>query len=223
MTDLMDRLNRLASQDDVSDEETVRGDLARGRRASRRRSLRVGAVGLSLIAVAGVGIAGAVNAGDLGTADPGSSTVVSPTTGTDALHVQLVAYTQEQPPGFVVEKVPEGFVLVASDPYHLLFARADNLTDPSGFADKLVVVLESLSASGDPEGTPVKVGEHDGWLRINPVHGEALEEHQILTYDDGQYRVVVQAGVTSVGLSDAQLIEFARGVTVTADARAVVG
>lgn len=217
MTDLLDRLSRLANHDEVPTEETVRGDLTRGRRARRHRSLRIGAVGLSLIAVAGVGVASAVNTGHPGVAGPGSSTIASPTVDPGDLRIQLVAYTQEQEPGFVIAKVPEGFVLEGATPYNLNIARADNLTGLSVFVGKLVVVLESLSATGDPEGTPVKVGEHDGWLRLNPAAGE----YQILSYDDGQHRVVIQAA-KSIGLSDAQLIEFAEGVTVTAEARALI-
>ena len=77
-------------------------------------------------------------------------------------------------------------------------------------------MLESQSVTGEPEGAPVKVGEHDGWLRT--VEGGT----QVLTYDDGEHRVVVQAW-KSLGLSDEQVIEFAAGVTVTAEAQAGVG
>ncbi|GAA4089819.1 hypothetical protein ACFFOS_14075 [Nocardioides kongjuensis] len=221
MTDLSDvtaRLHRLGGDAPAPTDETVRRDLARGRGASRRRALRVGTAGLTLAAVAGVGTAIAVSADR--TPAPAPS-IAAPSTGTTTDGpapggVQLVAYTGEQQPGFVVAKVPAGFVLEGATAYNLNVARAEDHSGLDVFEDKLVVMLESQSVTGEPEGAPVKVGEHDGWLRT--VEGGT----QVLTYDDGEHRVVVQAW-KSLGLSDEQVIEFAAGVTVTAEAQAGVG
>lgn len=208
--DLSDRLHRLGGAEPAPSDETVRRDLARGRGASRRRALRVGTAGLTLAAVAGVGTAIAVNA-DRTPAPAPSIAAPSPADG-----VQLVAYTGEQQPGFVVAKVPAGFVLEGATPFNLNVARVDDHSGLDVFEDKLVVMLESQSVTGEPEGAPVEVGSHDGWLRT--VEGGT----QILTYDDGEHRVVVQAW-RSLGLSDEQVVEFAEGVTVTAEAQAGVG
>lgn len=213
MTDLMDRLSRLAGQEHIPTEETVRGDLIRGHRASRRRSLQQGAVALGLIAMVGAGGAVAVNVDPLGIRDP--ATIAVPTSETGGLSIRLVAYTQEQPPGFLIEKVPEGFMLEGANPIALTIARPDDFTGVEVFVDKLVVMLESSSVTGDLGGTPVKVGGHDGLLRYTE------EGYQVLTYGDGNHRVYVQSA-SSIGLSDAQLIEFAEGVTVTRDAVSII-
>lgn len=214
--DLTDRLHRLGGDAPPPADETVRRDLARGRGASRRRALRVGTAGLTLVAVAGVGTAIAVSADRTPTPAP---SIAAPSTDPSAPGgeaVQLVAYTGEQQPGFVVAKVPAGFVLEGATPYNLNVARADDDSGLDVFEDKLVVMLESQSVTSEPDGVPVKVGAHDGWLRT--VEGGT----QILTYDDGEHRVVVQAW-KSLGLSDEQVVEFAEGVTVTAEAQAGVG
>ncbi|GAA1528083.1 hypothetical protein [Nocardioides humi] len=211
--DLMDRLHRLGTAAPAPSEEAVRRDLARGRGASRRRALRVGTAGLTLAAVAGVGTAIAVNADRTTTPAPPVA-VPSADQGSDG--VELVAYTGAQQPGFVVAKVPAGFVLEGATPFNLNVARAGDDSGLDVFEDKLVVMLESSSVTGNPEGAPVRVGAHDGWLRT--VEGGT----QVLTYDDGEHRVVVQAW-KSLGLTDAQVVEFAEGVTVTAEAQAGVG
>lgn len=214
--DLADRLHRLGGDTPAPSEETVRRDLARGRGASRRRALRVGTAGLTLVAVAGVGTAIAVNAERTPTPAPSITAPSTEPSDPSDQAVRLVAYTGEQQPGFVVAKVPAGFVLEGATPYNLNVARAEDRSGLDVFEDKLVVMLESQSVTGEPEGAPVAVGEHDGWLRT--VEGGT----QILTYDDGEHRVVVQAW-KSLGLSDEQVVEFAEGVTVTTEAQAGVG
>jgi hypothetical protein len=210
--DLIDRLHRLGGAEPAPADETVRRDLARGRGASRRRALRVGTASLTLAAVAGVGVAIAVSADRTQPTSPAPSIAApAPDAG-----VELVAYTGRQQPGFVVTKVPAGFVLEGATAFNLNVARADDHSGLDVFEDKLVVMLESSSVTGEPEGTPVAVGSHAGWLRTSE------DGAQILTYDDGEHRVVVQAWET-LGLSDQQVVEFAEGVKVTDEAQAGVG
>jgi hypothetical protein len=216
MTDLMDRLHRLGEDTPtLVPDEIVRRDVARARGALLRTRVRRGVAGLSVAAVAVVGTAIVVgnpadNSGGPQIAQP-SGTGGSDVVGSD---LGLVAYTGVQQPGFVVSKVPEGFVLQGATPFSLDVARADDHSDLSVFVDKLVVMLESRDA-GEPTGTPVKVGRYDGWIRTS-------DGAQTLTYDADDRRIVVQAW-TSLGLSDAQVIEFAEGVTVTAEAQQSVG
>ncbi|TQK69680.1 hypothetical protein [Nocardioides sp. SLBN-35] len=219
LPDLTARLHRLVGDGPAPTDETVRRDLARGRGASRRRAFRAGTAGLTLVAVAGIGTAIAVNAERTPPASPSIAAPSSPSSPSDVSEpggVQLVAYTGEQQPGFVVAKVPAGFVLEGATPFNLNVARADDHSGLDVFEDKLVVMLESQSVTGKPEGAPVKVGDLDGWMRT------VEDGTQVLTYDDGEHRVVVQAW-KSLGLSDQQVIEFAEGVTVTAEAQAGVG
>lgn len=78
---------------------------------------------------------------------------------------------------------------------------------------------ESLGESqveSQPSGKPVTVNGEAGTIVKN---GEGT---RTLKYDHGEFRVVIQMWPT-LGLTDAQLVEFAEGVTVTADARPSVG
>lgn len=213
MTDLTDRLRKL-NLETVTPEATVKRDVIRGRGAARRRTVRVGVAGLGIAAVAAVGVTVAINA-----EQPVAPPVVQPDQQSDQAGqpdtLELVAYTGAQEPGFVITKVPEGFVLEGAGPFNLNIARPDNLTGLDDFQEKVVVMLESSSVTGAPEGTPVKVGDLDGWLRDS-------DAATILTYIDGAHRVVVQVW-DSLGLTDDQVVELAEGVTVTAEAQAGVG
>lgn len=214
MTDLTDRLSRLAAPGAEPADATVRRDLARGRGAARRRAFRRGTAGISLAAVAVVGATIAVNADRTPAPAPITAEPSNPSNPSDA--TRLVAYTGQQEPGFVVTKVPAGFVLEGATAYNLNVARADDHSGLDVFSDKLVVMLESQSVTTPPEGRPVRVGAYDGRLRT--IEGGT----QVLTYEDGEHRVVVQAWA-SLGLSDEQVVEFAEGVSVTAQAQAGVG
>lgn len=213
MTDLTDRLRKL-NLETVTPEATVKRDVMRGRGAARRRTVRVGVAGLGIAAVAAVGVTVAINA-----EQPVTPPVVQPDQQSDQAGqpdtLELVAYTGAQEPGFVITKVPEGFVLEGAGPFNLNIARPDNLTGLDDFQEKVVVMLESSSVTGAPEGTPVEVGDLDGWLRDS-------DAATILTYIDGAHRVVVQVW-DSLGLTDDQVVELAEGVTVTAEAQAGVG
>lgn len=216
MTDLDDltgRLQRLDTQPAATTDETVRRDLLRARGAARRRAARRVTAGIGVAAVTAVGVTLVVGADQGRTDDPPA--IAEPSQTPDGA-VELVAYDGAQQPGFVVTKVPEGFVLEGATPFNLNVARAGDTSGLDVFTDKLVVMLESSSVTTPPEGDPVKVGGLDGWLR-NTEGGTWT-----LTYDDGANRVVVQAWKT-LGLTEAQVIEFAEGVTVTAEAQPGVG
>ena len=209
-TDLTDRLSKLNLESETTD-ATVKRDVMRGRGAARRRTVRVGIASLGVAAVAAVGVTVAINA-DQPVAPPVAQPAGDEGQSGD---LQLVAYTGAQEPGFIITKVPEGFVLEGAGPFNLNIARPDNLTGLGDFVDKVVVMLESSSVTGAPEGTPVKVGDLDGWLRDS-------DEATVLTYIDGANRVVVQVW-DSLGLTDDQIVELAEGVTVTDEAQAGVG
>ncbi len=212
-TDLAERLHRLDGTAPDPTAETVRRDVLRARGAARRRALRRGTAGIGIAAVTAVGVTLAVNGSTAPT--PAPPAIAQPSESTEA-GVELVAWTGEQQPGFVVKKVPEGFVLEGATPFNLNIARAGDDSGLDVFEDKLVVMLESSSVTGPPEGEPVEVGDLQGWLRTPD------DSSRILTYEVGEHRVVVQAW-ESLGLTDAQLVEFAEGVTVTAEAQAGQG
>ena len=227
MNDLIERLHGLgeASVAPVSD-DIVRSDLLRGRRVMHRRRLRVGVVALAAAGVIGAGAVTGVatlgKGGGIGFAtleadDPPMGAPGQAQQGAaSAPRIELVSYTGEQQPGFVVEKVPEGFVLQGATAFNLSIARPADKSDVSDFEDKLVVMLESRSASGMPKGRAVDVGGLKGWLQTSD------DGTQTLTYEDGKFRVVVQAW-GSLALSPDQIVEFAEGVGVTSEALAPLG
>ena len=215
MSNVEDRLHRLGDQPvpTVSD-DVVRGDLRRSRSELTRRRVRMGAAGLSIAAVAAIGTTAVV-------ADDTEPTPVAPAPHIAAPpdqernEIELVAYEGEQKQGFLIEKVPEGFVLQGVTPFNLNVTRPGDDSHIDDFRNKIVVMLESRSVTGAPHGDPVEVGDLDGWLRDS---GGATT----LTYIDGEHRVVVQAW-DSLGLTSDQVIEFAEGVTVTDEAQAGIG
>jgi len=203
MSDLIERLSRLNQAPTAPAEQTVAADLARAHGAlAHQRRTRAALAGIGLTVAMGASLATvlAIGQGDQAPppdADPG---------------VELVAYDGEQPPGFDVAQVPDGFVAQGSNPFSFTIAREQDATHPDGFVDKLVVMLESgLKAPGELTGQPVAVNGHPGAVRDS---GEALT----LEFHDGTHEIVVQMW-DSVGLTTDQLVEFAEGVSVTPDAR----
>ena len=131
--------------------------------------------------------------------------------------VRLVAYTGEQPNGFVVDQVPDGWYI--QDPEHprysLTVAPIGDTSHPDAFVGKLVVFL--LGDAPLPDGDPVTVNGRPGVV----THQDAADT---LTYEypDGRY-VQVQAWRSALHWSNEQLVEFAEGVEVTSDAKPGVG
>ena len=73
-------------------------------------------------------------------------------------------------------------------------------------------MLQSVDAKTDTSGTRVTVNGHPGYLR-------GSDSARILEYTDGSHDIVVQDW-QNIGLTDDQLVQFASGVTVTAEAQA---
>lgn len=219
MTDLETRLRNLRVESTPADEETVAADVRRAHRAlGRRRAVRYGTGGVTLLAVAALATVTVVGQGGHDASRPRADAPASPsaTAGTRGAGLRLVDYTGDQQPGFTVTKVPAGFVLQGATPSSLDVARADDHSDLNSFQDKLVVMLQSKDASFRRTGRPVQVHGATGYLHTEPGAATTLE------YLDGPHDVVVQAW-TSLGLTDAQIVEFAEGVTVTSAATAGVG
>ena len=215
MTDVLDRLARLAATPGAPADATA--DLARGHAALARRRRRTGAVaGVGLTLTLGAGLGGVIAFQH----DDQGSVAVAPHGGrsTDA-GIALVDYGGAQPQGFEVAKVPDGFTAQGSGAFSFTVAPVGDTSSPDDFEGKLVVMLESRSAPPDKaEGREVSVGGDPGWIRTNPDGLATTLEY----FDADGHDVVVQMWRT-VGLSDAQLVEFADGITVTDEAQAGVG
>ncbi|RNM11884.1 hypothetical protein [Nocardioides pocheonensis] len=199
------RLRTRTATDQTVPDDVVRRDLARGRAALTRRRARRAVTGLGATAAAAVLTVSVISAGS--TSDP------RPRGGSG---VDLVAYTGAQLPGFTVAKVPEGFVLQGANEYSLDIARPDDHSSLDDYQGKLVVMLQSRDATGTPTGTHVEISGRPGTISTYDPTAKQL------FYSDGTHDIVVQAP-TGLGLSDAELVEFASGVTVTTEAVAGVG
>ena len=217
MTDLRTALSRVASGADPS-EELVAADLDRARRALRRRTL-TRAAGVAAAAAAVTVLAGALPDATprvpevAGT--PHDATGDGRTRGDDGDAegaTVLVAYSGEQPEGYRVDVVPEGWEIQGTNEFRMTIAPIGAADEhPDSFVGKLVVLLESADASGRPAGEEVRVGQSTGYLN-------RAEETASMTYDDGRgHRVVIQVP-PRLGWSQKQIVDFATGVTVTQDA-----
>ena len=205
MNHLVEELGRLgAGADQSTPDDVVRRDLLRGRAALTRRRVRRTVTGLG--ATAATAVLALAIAGGQSSPDPHPA----------ARGLDLVAYTGTQLPGFTVEKVPEGFVLQGANAYSLDIALPGNHTSLNDYRGKLVVMLQSKDATGTPTGKQVEINGRPGTIStFDPAAKQ-------LYYSDGAHQIVVQSP-TGLGLSDAELVEFASGVTVTAEAVAGVG
>ncbi|MCW2751396.1 MAG: hypothetical protein JWR83_2506 [Aeromicrobium sp.] len=203
MSNVIEQLASLGTgADQPPSDSVVRRDLARGRAALRRRRARRG--------IAGVGATGAIAATALLVTTTGGPS--SPAPG----GLDLVVYTGTQLPGFTVEKVPEGFALQGANAYSLDIARPTDPTSLNDFRGKLVVMLQSKDATGTPTGTAVTINGRPGTIStFDPTAKQ-------LYYSDGTHDIVIQSAA-KLGLTNAELVDFAKGVTVTSKAEAGVG
>jgi hypothetical protein len=207
-------------------------DVARGRRAWRRqRVARVGASSGLVLAAAAVGAFAIVSPNPAPTttpAGPSSSAVASPSA--PALNsANLVAYTGEQPVGYTLDRVPEGWEVSWSTRDGLTLAPQgeDAGTDPAapGFVslvNRIAVGQEGAVPTGvtkdevEVDGRPAVIahmlgadGTADGTLTL------------FLQQPSGAYlSIQVWRGI---GWGNDQIAQFAAGVHITKDATVGVG
>lgn len=226
MSDIKQLLSQTArSAEATPSSDVVEADVHRGRAALVRRRRRR-AVGSS---VGGTVAAAALVATTIVVGSPGGSDeTVAPTpdsrvdSGPDrGTPVRLVAYTGDQPNGFVVDWVPQGWYIQppAHAEYTVTIAENGDTSHPDGFEGKLVVMLMSRSFPQElpPWGDdPVEVNGQPGVID----HGGGADS-LFFRYPDGRF-VEVQAW-SNLGWDNEQLVRFAEGITVTADAKAGVG
>lgn len=206
--------------------EVVEADVRRARSAllhRRRRRAVWTSVASTAAVVAVIGaaivIGGADRTGDTPTARPNAMQSQGQAPGGDG--VDLVTYHGEQPPGFIVDLVPEGWYIQQPDhgAYSLSIARNGDTSSPDAFVGKLVVTLLSSDASVPKNGEPVDINGREGV--ISPSDGGATT--LIFPYADGRYVEIQAWSLADLGWSNDQLVRFAEGITVTASAKAGVG
>ncbi|MFI0451172.1 hypothetical protein [Actinomadura sp. 6N118] len=211
--------------------DVVAADVARGHRAlSRRRRRRIACSSAVLAVAASV----AVGTGQL--TRPGDSSAPAArgsSAAPQASRVQLVAYTGAQPVGFKVRTVPEGWHVVSSDRSAFVVAPPGTDTSPSkqnpdggkavSLEGRIAVMLQGMSRL--PSHSPVtKVDVNGEQGRLGFADGgNAKTRSKWLIFPDGAgHKVLVQVPA-SLGLTDDQIVRFARGITVTSDAQTTGG
>jgi len=154
-----------------------------------------------------------------------------PAATTQTSRIRLVAYTGAQPVGFKVSTVPAGWTVASSDRTAFVVAPPGTSTSAQGrgprwsvsFEGRIAVMLQGMSRlPSDSPITKVTVNGKKGLLRL--AHGgDAATRAAWLIFPDGAgHKVLVQVP-TSLGLTDDQIVRFARGITVTGEAQPVAG
>jgi len=213
MSDIKELFEHAVSAMDVkTSEETVEADVHRGRaalaRSRRRRTIRSSVIGAAAVTIM---IGGVIAAGSNQSESPDRS---SRRPLQEPSRVQLVAYDGEQLDGFIVDRIPDGWYLQGSSPWALTIAPEGDDTHPDNFMGKLVVMLLSQDAKQElPKGELVKVGDNEG------VISHTGADTTTLTYGDGEGHFVQIQSPVILGWTNEQLVSFAEGVHVTADAK----
>ena len=239
MMDLRNHLQEIAGPRPAAAEDQIAADIVRGRSALRRRRTGL-AAGTSALAVAVAAAVITAGAGVGGT-EPGPAGVDRPATAAAA---QLVAYQGEQPKGFTIDKVPDGWFIVTDDTYSLLMApqwaksappgidpSQAPVYDPQMTTGKIAISLESKDNAGPgANGTEVKVGDTTGVL---VKEGPPMIPGKVLPADGdygGRVWVRQQSGAhltvsfpEGLNLGNAQMAELAAGVHVRKEAEIAAG
>jgi hypothetical protein len=222
MKNLQEGLARIAGPDLEPTREQVVADLVRGQRALRRRRTVQAAAG-SVFAVAAV--AAAVIAGTGGTpAGTQSSTQAggdrpassSPLT----VGTKLVAYQGQQPKGFTLDKVPDGWELQSANDYGIVIApKGIKDKDPNSFAGKIVAQLQEFAPNEELKGKEVTVNGAAGLLTkmLDQNDGGAL----FVKLGEGRW-LFIQVW-DGLGWGEREMLEFASGIHVDENAKITHG
>ena len=221
MKNLYAGLERLAGPTTAPTPEQIEADLARGRGALRRRRVFQSAAG-SAFAVAAVAAAFAFATSGGAVPSPGATQpqAKAPATATEAPQsgpsIELVSYKGDQPKGFILDKVPDGWEVQGVDAGVLTLAPigiADQ--EMHSFQGKVAVMLQSVDEHGAPNGKKVKVGKYTGYLG---KYQDQTTGFNLLVDRGKEPRLQIQVW-DDLGWTGDQVVEFAAGITVTKDAQ----
>jgi hypothetical protein len=230
MPDLMDVLRNLpqAVTPSPAGPEVVAADVARGHHAvTRRRRQRITLSGAAVAVVAAVAV-GAVQMGQQSsgpvTAAGGDSATVQST------RLQLVAYTGEQPKGFKVNTVPDGWQVISDDASAFVVAPpGQDVSQPKpghafSVADRIAVSLQGLTSfDKNQQVKNVDINGEEGQIGFaRESEGKDSDTRWLMFPDASGRRVLIQIPA-SVNLTDDQLVSFARGISVTDQAQEIGG
>jgi hypothetical protein len=231
MPDVMDVLRTLphAVTPAPTSPDVVAADLARGHRALVGRRRRFAFSGAAVVAVAVAAVA--VGIGQIGQPGGAAPTVAEgPGTTTQTLRPKLVAYTGTQPVGFEVSTVPEGWQVISSDTsMFVVTPPGQDTAQPApgravSLQGRISVSLQGLSRL--PDGSPVTkvdINGRAGELGFPWETEGKLSDTRWLIFPDASDRKVLVQVPGELGLSDDQIVRFAKGIAVTDEAESVGG
>ncbi|MEV4281024.1 hypothetical protein [Actinoplanes xinjiangensis] len=220
MTNLQDGLARIAGPVAEPTREQVAADLARGQRALRRRrttqvagscAFAVAALAAVIVATTGTGAAPQAPeaAGDRSAAGAPQS-----------VGTRLVAYQGEQPKGFTLDKVPDGWELQSADDYGIVIApKGLQDKDPNSFVGKIVAQLQEFPPNEELKGKTVTVNGAEGLYTrmLGQTDGGALFVKL------GEDRWMVIQIWDGLGWGEKEVLEFASGIHVDENAKVTHG
>jgi hypothetical protein len=217
MTELHDRLDRLAGPAVPATEDQADADLARGRRALRRRRTAAGAAS-GVFAVAAAAAVIAYGVADRPAAHPAAPSAVAQAPAVAS--AKLVAYHGDQPQGYTIDKVPAGWEIQGDSNYVLTLAPK-NATDknPDTWIGKIAIMLQSKDQHTWPTGTPVTVDGKKGLITA-PEAGSGARSLYVM--QPNGVGLIVQIW-DAKGWTDDAIVEFGAGVHVLATAQQGVG
>ena len=178
--ELRDAFQDIAGRPVAPTMQQADADLSRGRDALRKRRVMQTAGG-SMFAVAVAVAAFAVATSGTVTGPGGPEAKAAPAaTDSTAAKINLVAYKGEQPKGFTIDTVPDGWFVQAVDKYSLVIApdKAKNpgpdvdpskapIYDPNNFRGKIAVFLQSKDEKA-PRGKTTEVNGREMIMRKDP-------------------------------------------------------
>jgi hypothetical protein len=209
MTDVINRLAELGRTPiGPPPASAIEGDLARGRSALRRRRRSAGTAALSLTVVAAGGAVWLSSTGS-GGGHHAPAVASPPAPG----KIKLVDYVGQEPQGFDIGTVPQGYGLdlQASTSYAVVIAPAgDADKSPDSFAGKLVVSAEDAGSFG----TLSSLGNQS--VTVGGVAGRLGDDGTAtqVWWQVGSIMIDVQCW-DSIGLTHEQLVSFAATVSTT--------
>lgn len=220
--------------------DVAAADVARGHHAlSRQRRRRFAGLGAAVAVVAAVAVT--VTSQPAQPGRPAPPAAGGPAATAQAPKMQLAAYTGAQPVGFIVSTVPAGWRVTSSDDYSFVVAPpgapstavpagaqahgkpAYPVSTPSSYVGKIAVMLQGMSElpSGS-QPTQVTINGKAGQLGF-AEGGTGKSRYEWLIFPDSAgHKVLVQVPA-SLGLTQAQIVSFAQGITVTKAAKAAAG
>jgi hypothetical protein len=232
MIELRNRLEQIAGPVTRPSASQAEADLARGRRALRRRRAGQLAAGSAFAVTA---LAAAIALGnDYSGSSPATQVAAPPPSVTDSTTTgvapRLVAYNGNQPKGFTIDKVPEGWEIQGVDRSSLTLApkgMADR--DFHHFVGKIAVMLQSWDEHSVPAGIPVQVGDKPGVLVVDKGGSGPrtlpTANASAIAHDGATLWVKLPSGVhlqvqvwEGLGFSQDAIVELAAGIHVQPDA-----